>query len=155
VASINALQRISSESQSAVAMLFILRLLPSVIVSGVGGVLADMVDRRRAMIALDVCGALAVLLYIPVVAYGKSLAMLYVVVLLQATIAALYDPVRQAILPMLVTTEAHLKLAITLTGIIWSSIAAVGAFIGGVLVTHVGVNACFGKKIILNNLESC
>jgi hypothetical protein len=60
VASIVSLKGIASESQTALATLFVMRLIPGVVMSSVGGVLADAMDRRLAMIQLDVIGAVEV-----------------------------------------------------------------------------------------------
>jgi len=143
VASIVCLKTISPDSQTALATLFILRLLPSVFASTLGGVIADIFDRRHGMIFLDISGAFVVMLYVPVVAYGKSLPMLYTVVFLQALIAALYEPIRQAILPMIVPEQDYLKKATTLTGIAWSTIAAIGSLSGGIIVSCMGPYVCF------------
>ena len=151
MASIVCLKTISPDSQTALATLFILRLLPSVFASTLGGVIADIFDRRHGMIFLDISGAFVVMLYVPVVAYGKSLPMLYTVVFLQALIAALYEPVRQAILPMIVPEQDYLKKATTLTGIAWSTIAAIGSLSGGIIVSCMGPYVCFGK----NTFERC
>ena len=59
------------------------------------------------------------------------------------TVAAMYEPARNSLVPMFFTNEKHLKKALTLTGITWSVMASVGASTGGLVTEYVGINACF------------
>ena len=144
VAAITAVEHISPDSQTAVSVLVAIRMVPNIIFSSIGGALADSVDRRVAMIALDIIGMFVVLLYLPVLHF-RSLPMLYFVVFVQATVAAIYDPIRQAIVPLLVPQEEYLKKATTLAGLAWSLMAAVGASLGGIVASLFGLSVCFSK----------
>lgn len=147
VACITAIEDIlgpNSKSMTAISVLVIIRLLPNVFLSSIGGALADARDRRIVMLFLDICGAVAVMLYC-IACRLKSLTGIYLVSFLLESIAALYEPSKSAIIPLLVPEEEFLKKAMTLSVLAWSTMAAVGASLGGFTVSWLGIQACFGK----------
>jgi MFS family permease len=129
-------------SRTAISYFVLIRLFPNVIFSAAGGALADSRDRRQSIIALDILAALVTLLFL-LVWYSKSIATLYLVTMLQQIIAALYEPCHSALMPLLITNEEELKKATTLSGLAWSLVAAVGASLGGVIVSSYGCRVCF------------
>jgi len=149
VAQLTAVKHISSESQTSVSILVAIRTVPNVLFASFGGALADAMDRRVAMIALDVMGMFVVLLYLPILHY-ESLASLYIVAFVQATVAAIYDPLRQSIVPLLVPEADYLKKATTITGMAWSVMAAVGASLGGIVVSSFGMPFSFSACSFTN-----
>lgn len=139
----NLLGSADATSRTAIGVLVLVRLIPNVLLMSVGGTLADSRDRRESMIFLDIVGAVVVLLFI--VAFEcKSLVGIYLVTFLQQCVAALYEPCRSSIIPLLVPQENYLKKATTLSSLAWSLMAAVGSSLGGIAVTSLGVRACFG-----------
>jgi len=128
-------------SRVGIAMLVVLRLLPSVWVAPLGGVLADRYDRKWNMVALDVVGTVVALCHVVAFRLG-SIRLLYACTAAQQMVTGLYDPSKSAIVPMLVSRE-YLPKATTLNGIIWSTMAAVGAATGGLIVYRFGIAACF------------
>lgn len=132
----------SESSMTAVSLLVIIRLLPYVLFSSVGGVLADSKDRRKCMIILDCLGSMVVLLYLAACRI-KSIPLIYLIAFVQESIAALYEPNNTAIVPLLVKNEDFLKKAMTLSNLAWSLMAAVGASLGGFAVSVLGFEACF------------
>lgn len=94
------------------------------------------------MIILDLIGALIPFIFL-VASHYKSIGMIYVVTFIQASIAALYDPCRSSILPLMVTQDEALKLATTLTELAWSGVAAVASGLGGYSISIIGINGCF------------
>lgn len=147
VASISMIERfldIGGESLSStkISILVVVRLFPNVLLSAVGGTLSDSRDRRISMIFLDVMGAVVALLYLA--AYHlRSIVLVYVVAFLQQCVAALYEPCRSAIVPLMVSTEGDLKKATTLSVLAWSLMAAIGAALGGLFVAIMGIQLCF------------
>ena len=137
-----AIRHICPDSNTAVAGLVAIRTVPNIVFASIGGVLADTMDRRVAMIILDIIGMLVVLLYIPVY-HLKSLPVLYLMAFIQATVASIYDPVRRAIVPLLVTQEDYLQKATLLSGLAYSLMAAFGS-LGGIVASKYGVTSCFG-----------
>lgn len=129
-------------SYTAVSMLILIRLLPSILCSMFGGTLADGYDRRLSMITLDCISGFTAIFFLLALA-TKSLTLLYCLVFVQATTSGMYEPVKFAIIPMLVDNEEDMKRATTLTTIAWSVMAAFGASIGGVFVSLFGMTSCF------------
>ena len=126
----------------SISILVVLRLLPYILFSNIGGVLADSYDRRNILFALSILGSFTAFFFL--LAYQlKSLAALYVATFCQMTVAAMYEPARNSLVPMLVTNERYLKKALTLTGLTWSVMASVGASTGGLVTEYAGINACF------------
>jgi MFS family permease len=72
--------------------------------------------------------------------------MLYLVAFIQATVASIYDPVRRAIVPLLVTQEDYLQKATLLSGLAYSLMAAFGSSLGGIVASKYGVTSCFGTS---------
>ena len=144
VAMITAIRHICPDSNTAVAGLVAVKMVPNIVFASIGGVLADTMDRRVAMIILDIIGMLVVLLYIPVY-HLKSLPLLYLVAFIQATVASIYDTVRRAIVPLLVPQEEYLQKATTMSGIVYSLMAAFGSSLGGIVASKYGVTTCFGE----------
>jgi len=110
--------------------------------SNIGGVFADSYDRRNILFVLDVLGSFTAFFFL--LAYQlKSIAVLYVAAFCQMTVAAMYEPARNSLVPMFFTNEGYLKKALTLTGLTWSVMASVGASTGGLVTEYAGINACF------------
>ena len=147
VASIAAIEEIHSTSnggisRTSISILIILRLLPSSLFASVGGVLADSYDRRKIMFILDVMGFFVAWLY--VLSYKlQSITALYIATLLQMTVAAIYEPSRTAIVPMLVLEESNLEKAMILVSSSETLMQAVGSSIGGILTGTLGIQSCF------------
>lgn len=142
VASMSFLEEHENGSSVAVALLVTLRLLPSVLIGPLGGILADQYDRKIVMVLLDLLSALVALLY-ALSYYLQSIPLLLISTALQETLTGLYEPSRSAILPMLVS-PAYLPKATTLTGMVWSTMTAIGAGLSGLIVHWLGISACFG-----------
>ena len=133
-----------TSSRRYISYLVVFRLLPFLFISPFGGVLADVRDRRKSMIVLDWIGAIAPLLFL-IGAYFQSIPIIYLVTAIQSTIAALYEPCRNSIIPLLAPGEEEMQKATILAGLVWSVMAAFGAATGGFMVSIVGIRACFGK----------
>lgn len=129
-----------------ISLLIVVRLLPNVVIAPLGGVLADTRDLRKVMILLDLLSAVVALSFW----LAQVLQMpflIYVSTMVQECLAGLYEPCRSAIVPQMVKEPAYLHKATTLSGVAWSTMAAVGSSLGGFLVASLGVPTCFGKVI--------
>ncbi len=124
------------------SLLAICKLSPNFFLIPFSGVLADARDKRQTMLMLDALGTLAPFSYL--LAYSfQSIPLVYACTLLQASIAAMYEPCRASLVTLMVKDEEYLKKATTLTGLAWSAMAAFGSGLGGFMVAKIGINACF------------
>ncbi len=86
------------------AVAFLAELAPGVILAPVAGRLADRTDRRRLMLVVTTLQALALLPLLLV--HGRSgLAIVYAVIVVQAALATLFDPAKNALLPTLLHAD--------------------------------------------------
>jgi dTMP kinase len=90
-----------TQSQTAVAIVLILRLVPPVFAAPVGGVVADRVPRRTVMVTCDLVRA-ALILLVPFV----NIALLYTIAFVHECISLFFLPARDATVPELVPDSA-------------------------------------------------
>lgn len=98
LAFIVAAQRLAPDRPAAVALVLILRLLPSFFATPIGGVLSDRLDRKRLMVASD----LARFAIIAAVPFVPKIGALYVFAFVQECFSLLFLPARDASLPNIV-----------------------------------------------------
>lgn len=118
-------------SASATAVAFLLELAPSVALAPVAARLADRVDRRRLMAAVNLAQAL-VLLPLLLVDTAEELPLLYAVIAGQAALSTIFEPAKNALLPSLVPAD-RLTSANALTGLNQDLGRLAGGPLGGVL----------------------
>ncbi|MGI9606417.1 MAG: MFS transporter [Acidimicrobiales bacterium] len=136
-------------STLAVGLLGLAQLVPLLAVSLVGGALADALDRRRILILAEVVLALTGLgLWWNSIADDPFLWPLYVLSGLNAGVAAIHNPARQAILPGLVGRRlfpSALALNQTQTNVAKTAVPA----IGGLLIAFAGLPVTYGVQTLL------
>lgn len=111
------------------------------VVSPLGGILADKYDRRSVMLALDLLSTLIALVYL-LSYYIQSVPLLYFSTVLQEVVTGLYDPARSSIVPLLVP-PGFVPRATTAVGMVWSSVTAMGSSLSGFIVDRFGIGVCF------------
>ena len=126
----------------------LVRLIPNLVFSLGGGVLADRVDRRRLLLltepALLCCAlALAVATYMG----WATLWIIYAITALAATIGTVGEPTRDALLPALVP-RAHLANALSWAITVGSVMAIAGPAIGGLALGALGVAGTYMVEAI-------
>ncbi len=130
---------------SAVGMLFgvelALRLLPTTLIGPIAGPVADRLSRRGTMITADLARALVVLAFL-FVDGPEDLPVLYGVLVLQMVLGPFHDAANSACIPGVVGRD-HLHAAYALTAVTWSTMLALGAFVGGVLLKVIGADGVF------------
>jgi MFS family permease len=119
------------------SLLLVLKQLPIILFSSLGGKLADTFSRRKLMIISDVARAVLVATLI----INRSHSWIYTVVFLQSTFSAFFEPARGALVPRLVPLESLGK-ANGVGAFIWSSMLILGSSIGGVILEIFGVIGC-------------
>lgn len=145
------LASLDQESRTAISILVLVRLLPNVFFSSLGGMLADKYDRRKLMVGLDAASAMAGLLF--VLAYElQSITIVYVATIVQQILCGLYQPSSYSIIPMLVhNDDKDLKKATTMQGLVWSAMQALGAALSGIVVDALGIRTCFRRYNSIGN----
>lgn len=142
IAALVSVGRLTQGSSTALSILIMCRTMPEVLITPIGGVLADRFDRRKMMLRLDTIAAVSVLSYILAVRSGK-VSFLFLVTVGRSFIQALYDPVTKSIVPMLVNDPESLKRAATLNGMMWSGMLVIGGVVSGYASALIGVEACY------------
>jgi len=137
----------------ALAYMTLARLLPNAIFAQVGGVLADRLDRRDIMVAIDILSGIVVLGFLVAIRF-KSLEMFYVVTCLRSALAATYYPSTTGIVPLLVGMNPRndngnnknprdLQLAVTMNSWAWGWTVIIGGLLAGSLTSVVGLEGCY------------
>ena len=125
--------KIAHHSALYVGLIMFAQLGPLLLLSMVGGVMADTMDRKKVLISLTVQQALfSVLLAFVVVGGNPSKTLLFVVVLIIGAGNALFAPTFSAILPVLVPRE-DLAGAISLNSVQMNASRVIGPAIGAFL----------------------
>jgi MFS family permease len=126
----------------AVGLLVAAQEIPFFLMSPVGGVLADRLNRKRLMVICDIVRAILCLGFLAV----HDEATIWVALALLALISsfsAAFDPASSAALPNVVDPE-DLGPANALTGSVWGTMLAVGSALGGLVAATLGRDAAFG-----------
>jgi MFS family permease len=112
----------------------IVRVVPLLILSLFGGVIADHYDRRRILLYTQISmAATALLLAFLTITHRDTIAGLYIAVALSAVARAFNGPARQAMMASLVPAE-HFPNAASINGIVWRLSDVIGPAIAGVLI---------------------
>ena len=118
--------------------------LPILILSLIGGVLADRVDRRRLiMVTQAVFGLLALLM---AVLTGTGLIQvwhIYIVTIITSALTALNTPARSALIPNLVPKH-HLLNAMALNSTVWQISNLLGPALAGACIAYTGLSSTYG-----------
>ena len=133
-----------SGSALQLGLIGLFRLVPLILVSFVGGALADIVDRKKLLVVtqsvnLLMGGAMAVL----AVTGNLQVWHVYAVTLGSASAMALDQPARVSLIPALVP-RAHLLNAMTLNTVSRHGAMLVGPTLGGLLIAWKGVEVAYG-----------
>jgi len=130
-----------TSSGVAISYLFLVRFLPQFLFSPIAGVIADRYDRKRIMILADLLRAVTVLGFLLIHTAGQ-LWLFYLLTATQFMLSALFIPARTAALANIVE-QKDLVTANALDSFTWSTMFALGAFLGGVIATLFGNQAAF------------
>ena len=123
----------------ALGMVGLVRVVPIVAFSLVGGVVADAHDRRRLMLLTQTGMAMcAALLAWVALTGGRAVWPIYALAAAGASFGAFDNPARQALIPTLVPA-AHLPNAISLNAIMFQTASVLGPTVGGLLIGGLGV----------------
>ena len=133
-----------SHSSLVVGLVSVTELLPILLVSFLGGALADVVDRRRMVRLTEggMCAVIGVLLLNAALPHPQ-LWILFVAVALAAAMDALQRPSLDSLVPRIVSRE-HLPAAAALEGLRGNLGQVLGPPVAGVLIAAFGLAVAFG-----------
>jgi MFS family permease len=123
-------------SGTVVAGMLVARFLPTFFVGPLAGVVVDRFDRKRVMIAADLCRGVAVLGLLAIES-AEQVWISYAVVAVVVSLTAFFEPARTASIPN-VTAPEELVVANTLGAITWSVSLGLGSAVGGLLTAVAG-----------------
>ena len=123
------------------AAVFAASVLPTFLFSPLAGLLADRVDRKRLMVAVDLLRILPALGLIAALRLHSPALAISCVALL-AALSSFFDPVAEASVPNVVTPE-ELPIAQAALGAVWGTMLFIGAAVGGL------ATAAFGREASL------
>jgi len=126
---------------SSVGLAVVLQVLPQAFAGPTAGVVNDRIRRKRVMIAADLA-RMAIVAGMLLVRSPRSVWLVYVLLFLESSMVAFFEPARSAVIPNIVGEERVL-IANTLSATTWSFDLAVGSALGGVAAVLFGRDAVF------------
>jgi MFS family permease len=136
-----------THSTLAIAALTLVQLVPLLVFSLGGGSLADVMDRRRLLIVMQIglattSGALMVVS----LAGTPSVAALFVIAAVASAFQAVEGPTRSSAIPRLVPA-ARLPAAIALGQLSYNAGSVIGPAVGGVILATIGVAGAYAVDV--------
>jgi MFS family permease len=130
-------------SATALGVVVALQTLPVLLLGPYGGVVADRVDKRRLMMALQtMMGLLALVLGILTVTDLVRLWQVYLLAVLLGLNNCFENPARQAFVLEMVGPD-HLRNAVSLNSVLVNAARAVGPAVAGIIIATGGIGICF------------
>ncbi len=128
-----------THSAIALGLIGLMQAIPRLIFSLVGGVLADVLDRRKMLMIVNLSMmSFSTILALCTNLHSINLVIIYVVVLLSATVSSFEFPTRQAIVPTLVPRE-QMADALSLNSVMMQLTFIIGPTAGGFAIAWLGV----------------
>ncbi|MBT1166889.1 MFS transporter [Bifidobacterium simiarum] len=137
-------------SAAAFASILTASILPTILLSPLGGVMADRTNRRTVMVALDALSAATVLVCAMIFSVvGFNLAAIAVMQVMLAVLDAMETPTVQAALPQMFRSHGEdvMRRAMAVVNAVNQTSTLVPAMLGGVLYAAVGVMPMMGITI--------
>jgi MFS family permease len=132
-----------TDSATTLGLIIALQTLPVLVLAPYGGVVADRIDKRRAMIGLQaMMGIQALILGVLTVTHLVHVWEIGVLALMLGFNNAFENPARQSFMMEMVGQD-HLRNAVSLNSTMVSAARVVGPGIGGLMIAAVGSGWCF------------
>lgn len=129
--------------------------IPAILLSPVGGIAADRVNKRNVMVILDFFTAAVILAFSLLMGRGNLILLLMVTLMLLYGIAGAYQPSVQASIPVLVNQD-HFMAANSIINIINSFASLMGPVLGGIFYSSYGLGpvlriciVCFAVSAVM------
>ena len=129
-------------SASLFAGLLAASMLPTILLSPFGGILADRADRRAVMVGLDGLSGLAVLLAALALPHGPDLAVIAALMIVLSVLAAFESPTVQACVPQMLAGENVLR-GNAMVSQVQAAASLVTPFLGSLFYTAFGLRPVF------------
>lgn len=127
--------------------------IPSILLSPIGGMIADRVNKRSIMVVLDFSTAALILVFCLLMDRISLVLLLTVTLMLLYGIAGAYQPSVQASIPLLVRSDAFMQANSVINGV--SSLASLlGPVLGGILYSMYGLKTVLYLCIICFTLSA-
>lgn len=133
-------ERLTS-SPFAMGLVFVIKMAALALASPIAGLVADRFDRRRLMIGSDLIRAVIVLGFL-FIEEASALPLMYTLIFAQLAVGAVFWPAKRASIPNI--CEPHeLMTANAISSATWSMMLALGAGLGGLAASTLGLDAVF------------
>lgn len=129
-------------SASLFAGLLAASMVPTILLSPFGGILADRADRRAVMVGLDGLSGLAVLLAALALPHGPDLAVIAALMIVLSVLAAFESPTVQACVPQMLAGENVLR-GNAMVSQVQAAASLVTPFLGSLFYTAFGLRPVF------------
>ncbi|MGZ3582960.1 MAG: MFS transporter [Ktedonobacterales bacterium] len=137
-----------THSPIALGLIGLLQAIPRLLLSLVGGVFADVFDRRKLLLIIDfTLAATSAVLAICTMTHTINMGIISVVVLIAACVSAFEFPTRQAVIPTLVPRE-ELAEAMSVSTVMMQLTFVIGATMGGFVLAQVGTANTYWIDVI-------
>jgi MFS family permease len=137
-----------THSAIALGLIGLFQAIPRIIFSLVGGVLADVFDRRKMLLIIEITLAVtSVILALCTIFHIINMVIIYTVILIAASVSAFEFPTRQAIIPTLVPRE-QMTSALSLSTVMMQLTFIIGPTLGGFVIAWLGVANTYWIDVI-------
>jgi MFS family permease len=137
-----------THSAIALGLIGLVQAIPRLIFSLVGGVFADVFDRRKLLIVIEIVLALMSAILALCTAYNViNMLIIYSVVLIAASVSSFEFPTRQSMIPTLVRRE-EMSDAISLSMVMMQLTFIIGPTVGGFAIAWIGVANTYWFDVI-------
>ena len=134
-------------SASVFAGLLALSMVPTILLSPFGGILADRANRRNIMVVLDALSGLSVLLAGFAMSLGQEIAIIGVLLIILSVLGAFESPTVQACVPQMLSGESVIKGNAVVNQVV-SIASLLTPFLGSVFYTAFGIRPVFYGAVV-------
>jgi MFS family permease len=137
-----------THSAIALGLIGLFQAIPRIIFSLVGGVFADVFDRRKMLLIIEVTLAVtSTILALCTIFNIINMAIIYAIILITASVSAFEFPTRQAVIPTLVPRE-QMTSALSLSTVMMQLTFIIGPTLGGFVIAWLGVANTYWIDVI-------
>ena len=126
----------------SVGLAVVLQLLPQVFMAPMAGVINDRLRRRAVMIFADIARFFIILAMLAV-RTPDMVWLIWILLFLETTMWAVFEPGRSAIIPRLCRDSNEVLVANALSSMTWAFNLSVGSFLGGIVAWKFGRDSVF------------